>query len=760
MTRTFDNENSSSIIKAEEMVFTPFGPTPSQGRGYKMKGKVGSNKGYQASSSDQNKSSSLLDLSLLSNSYTVASPSLKYSSTQNSVESDQTEYQYVAFQQQSENSESVQYKQQEQNTFQSEQIQHQNVIQEQQHFSMEQQQSYSENESNYQEKVIKDFHQQAYSLQKEEQLYSKQEFSRKEEALEKIETASPKSYNQSPFSFKRPTAFNKANGSFGSFGSQLNLASMKEENTLFKMKNVEEMYNRNCTQQALQSSEANLHLCEDQSVQNSSQTMNELKMFSTTTKCSELFSQESESYESSSYRIAQNSLESKSTNIAESNEGLTYSNDVLDERDHFSAVCRYETSTKSCNDDKDMCQADIERDDENEEDIEDDVKEYSVEAKIIVNPNTGEKEVTTWDNDLGHEIIRDKTVYKTESNCKDRTEKTEKSTQDNSDFMNEVMSLGLVQQNFNSTEFFGQSQHQILTEESLNQGKQIYEQGEICEEEYEKMEESEMHMNEEKVEYSRENEDVKDYSELFIKEEQKTVINSCIEELEKSTVIDSKTESILNGEKEYEDVNFQTEKIIDTEDLEHVHVKSYKNEERRLSFQHQTQTDEIIQMCEQVGNIIEEKMMTTCSMDSNMTTTTTSTELKDESIRVNVDENLLEENTIQTDVRESKSTEEHQDHVGSDEMSSSFFLTETDDTHRSQTMNKRQRNRTIDYHNLPSLYWEASVQNYHEKKFTQNTSEIVTESITENVSHEVQTEDNVQNDSNLAKDGLSIILQK
>ena len=736
-----------------------------------MKGKVGSSsKGYQVSSSDQNKSSSLLDLSLLSNSHTVASPSLKYSSTQNSVESDQSEYQYVAFQQQSEKSESVQYKQQqqlqqqqlEQNTLQSEHIQqHQyqqkNVLQEQQQFSIQQQQSHSEyceNESNFQEKVFKDLQQQEYCHQ-EQQQYSRQETSRKEEVLEKIETASPKSYNQSPFSFKRPTAFNKANGSFGSFGSQLNLASMKEENTLFKMKNVEEMYNRNCTQQALQSSENNLHIFEEQSVQNISQTMNESKMFSTTTKCSELFSQESENYESSSYRIAQNSEESeniKSTNIAESNEGLTYSNDVLDERDHFSAVCRYETSTKSCNDDKDMCQADIERDDETEEDIEDDVKEYSVEAKIIVNPNTGEKEVTTWDNELGHEITRDKTVDKSESNYED---KIECKTQENSEFMNEVMSLGLVQQNFNSTEYFGQSQQQILTEESLNQ-EQFYEQSENCEEEYEKMEESEMHMNEEKVEYSRENEDVKDYSELFIKEEQKTVINSCIEELEKSTVIDNKTESILDVEKEYEDVNFQTEKIIDTEDLEHVHVKSYKNEERRLSFQHQTQADEIIQMCEQVENIIEEKMMKTCSMDSNMTTTTTSTE----SIRVNVEENLLEENANQTDARESKSTEEHQDHVGSDEMSSSFFLTETDDSHRSQAMNKRQRNRTIDYHNLPSLYWEASVQNYHEKKFTQNPSEIVNESVTENVSHEVQTEDSVQSDSNLAKDGLSIILQK
>ena len=75
-------------------------------------------------------------------------------------------------------------------------------------------------------------------------------------------------------------------------------------------------------------------------------------------------------------------------------------------------------------------------------------------------------------------------------------------------------------------------------------------------------------------------------------------------------------------EKEYEDVNFETEKIIDTEDLEHVHVKSCKSEERRLSFQQQIQTSELVQMCEQVENIIEEKMLQTCSTESDMTATT------------------------------------------------------------------------------------------------------------------------------------------
>ena len=753
MTRTFENENNSSLIKAEDMVFTPFGPTPSQGRGNKMKGKVVSSKGYQVSSSDQNKSSSLLDLSLLPESL---APSLRYSSTQNSVESDQSEYQYVAFQQQSERSESVQHhiqqklqQQQQHQIYESEQIQQhqcnpQNIQQENQTFS---QQQYYERVSENQDKVLfQEFHQQEKNQQYHQQCT-------KQEAIEKIEAASTKSYNQSPFSFKRPTAFNKANGSFGSFGSQLNLASMNEEKNPFKIRNFEEKSITNLKQQAHLTSEINLQTYEEQSVKNSYHSMQESTQFASTTESSKIFSQESKNYESLSYSQAQNFEESKnmeSTNIAESNEGLTFSNDVLDERDHFSAVCKYETS-KSFNDDKDKCQADIER----EDDIEDvdDLKEYNVEAKIIVNPNTGKKEVTTWDSESSKEVFRDKTAYKTENKGKDKLR-----TQDNIEFMDEILSLGLTQPNIHTSEISGQSQqHSLNKDESLNQEEHLYEENANSVEEYERMEESEMNIDEAKVEYSREENEVKDYSELYIKEEQKTVITSCIEELEKSTVIDKNSKSTFEVEKEYEDVNFETEKIIDNEDLEHVHVKSLKNEERRLSFQHQFETSDIIQICEQVENIIEEKMMETCSTDTNLTT---ETEIKDESCKV--EENAFEESVIKTDMKESR--EQHQNHVRTDELSSSFFLTETesDGDMRSRVMNKRQRNRTIDYHNLPSLYWEASVQNYHEKKFTQNPTETVTENVTENVSHEVQTEDNNQetNNTNLAKDGLSIILQK
>ena len=91
--------------------------------------------------------------------------------------------------------------------------------------------------------------------------------------------------------------------------------------------------------------------------------------------------------------------------------------------------------------------------------------------------------------------------------------------------------------------------------------------------------------------------------------------------------------------------------------------------------------------------------------------------------------------------------------IQENDIQSSIFLTETecDDVEpKSRAMNKRHRNRTIDYHSLPSLYWEASVQNYHEKKYVE----------TGNVSHEVQTENDEDSNLNLAKDGLSIILQK
>ena len=65
---------------------------------------------------------------------------------------------------------------------------------------------------------------------------------------------------------------------------------------------------------------------------------------------------------------------------------------------------------------------------------------------------------------------------------------------------------------------------------------------------------------------------------------------------------------------------------------------------------------------------------------------------------------------------------------------------------------KRRRNRTIDYHSLPSLFWEGAVKDYHEKQFAE----------AEAVDVDVQTEDKLDDKSGveIAKDGLSLILQR
>ena len=65
---------------------------------------------------------------------------------------------------------------------------------------------------------------------------------------------------------------------------------------------------------------------------------------------------------------------------------------------------------------------------------------------------------------------------------------------------------------------------------------------------------------------------------------------------------------------------------------------------------------------------------------------------------------------------------------------------------------KRRRNRTIDYHSLPSLFWKGAVKDYHEKQFSESEYAVA----------EVQTEDKLEDKSGLdiAKDGLSLILQR
>jgi len=221
------------------------------------------------------------------------------------------------------------------------------------------------------------------------------------------------------------------------------------------------------------------------------------------------------------------------------------------------------------------------------------------------------------------------------------------------------------------------------------------------------------------------NKDIYAKDELGIAEHHKVMINKCIQELEESStyLYDEKT---INSEfaqntldKSYEEVEFTTEKILDLTDLEHFHVIDTKNEERSIS-----SSVEINQISK-------------------------GTESRDMFVLVN--DPCTENNA------ESEAETVIEDSVSD---SNSFFLTEsnseTDASYSWQfkleqpkLSEKRKRNRTIDYHSLPSLFWEGAVKDYHEKQFPDTKAD-----------EDVQLEDKNDDKSGLdiAKDGLSLIL--
>ena len=398
---------------------------------------------------------------------------------------------------------------------------------------------------------------------------------------------------------------------------------------------------------------------------------------------------------------------------------------------------------------------------------------------------------------------------------------------------------------------------------------------------YDKMEETEMFLTEDNVTKSvLEEEDnaqdnfVEENQDMFI--QQKDVINSCIEELENASNIN---EALKTEEVDYEDVNFTPEQNIDSEDLEHVHVKNFKTEERRnsliqetvtstsatqsselveeikslqqavytssktieevkslqktmntfsktveeLKFHQQTpntfplsaqesqskqQTSNASQINEEVKSLEQtinnssqtfedvkshkQKMNNSsrsieeakCNEQTISNSSQSIEEVKSHLLRTNCSEESLEEFKFQQNVvnhssRNSLKTKKNvkiESSISKEDIQNieekilnhesvvkptaddrreenlNIFLTETDSENdiRLKLQNKRERNRTIDYHNLPSLYWEASVHNYHEKKYVE----------AENKTENIQNENDDEKSMNLAKDGLSIILQK
>ena len=111
-----------------------------------------------------------------------------------------------------------------------------------------------------------------------------------------------------------------------------------------------------------------------------------------------------------------------------------------------------------------------------------------------------------------------------------------------------------------------------------------------------------------------------------------------------------------------------------------------------------------------------------------------------------MEESIATSGNIQEDFEETKRETKES------ERQRSIFLTEMDEGAQSKLEKKRERNRTIDYHSLPSLYWEASVQNYHERQYVETELE-------KTESDDQLTEDD-KGGIDLAKDGLSLILKK
>jgi len=227
--------------------------------------------------------------------------------------------------------------------------------------------------------------------------------------------------------------------------------------------------------------------------------------------------------------------------------------------------------------------------------------------------------------------------------------------------------------------------------------------------------------------------------ESTIGQHHKEVITECIKELEQSTEFEIKE----NVHQLSEEATFTTEEIIDSEDLEHVFVMNKKTEER-----HNSVSSESINYCTDSKSVCE-------------TTNTSEWDTERESISKTVTEN--DDDSVRDMDIHSNSIDSFQTTQKDLSDSNSFFLTETssdNDTSFSwqfkidenKVMDKRKRNRTIDYHNLPSLYWEGAVKHYHEKHFSE----------TDPVEAEVQTEENIdsKNGMDIAKDGLSLILER
>merc|ERR1719206_1121031 len=371
------------------------------------------------------------------------------------------------------------------------------------------------------------------------------------------------------------------------------------------------------------------------------------------------------------------------------------------------------------------------------------VKEYNVQAKIVLSLNT------SFDVTDSHKLQdMDFNYNEEESKCK------------TSAFRNELHDLGIIQN-------VDKNIDTRMTEKSLKSRED-----ELIKELNEKFYDGYKSKEEEITS------DIEENKNDSIADHHKDMINKCIQELEESETYQMDEEFIRknNSEESKAESHFTTEEIIDNTDLEHLYVMNKKNDERRESSSLQdietsncTEFKDISHSntkSSTSSQITEEKDIQTGMQKLSSLIAENKSFIESESSITTCNSSLVYTESEKESDTETETIETYKDLDGertSTSDSSTFFLTESNSENDSsysrqfkldlpKLAEKRKRNRTIDYHNLPSLFWEGAVKDYHEKTFPESQSE------ESDVKADEKMED--KNGLDIAKDGLSIILER
>jgi len=129
------------------------------------------------------------------------------------------------------------------------------------------------------------------------------------------------------------------------------------------------------------------------------------------------------------------------------------------------------------------------------------------------------------------------------------------------------------------------------------------------------------------------------------------------------------------------------------------------------------------------------------------------------------------ETAVATSDTDNETTRSNTSQLLDNSSKSSFFMTEFSsdaesfskhyvfETSNSKASEKRLRNRTIDLHDLPSLFWEGTVKDYHERQYGMSETAVVSEQQVSSTNHTERQEDQ-DHRVEIAKDGLGLILKR